>query len=94
MSRYENQTARTIAGLDGNAPLVELPTITANPNVRLFGKLEGNNPASSVKDRAARSMVQRAEELESGFVVTIICDRGDRYLSSAVFADSGEQEII
>ncbi len=49
-------------GLIGNTPLVELPTGTDNPNVRLFGKLEGNNPASSVKDRAAASMIQRAEE--------------------------------
>ncbi len=51
-----------MVGLVGNTPLVEIPTSTDNPNVRLFGKLEGNNPASSVKDRAARSMIQRAEE--------------------------------
>ncbi len=46
----------------GNTPLVELPTGSDNPAVRLFGKLEGNNPASSVKDRAAWSMIRRAEE--------------------------------
>lgn len=49
-------------GLIGDTPLVELPTRSDNRNVRLFGKLEGNNPASSVKDRAARSMIGRAEE--------------------------------
>lgn len=46
----------------GNTPLVELPTRCENSRVRLFGKLEGNNPASSVKDRAASSMIRRAEE--------------------------------
>ncbi len=33
-------------------------------------------------------------ELDEGIVVTIICDRGDRYLSSPVFADSGDQETV
>lgn len=54
--------ANNIGHLVGRTPLVELPTGTDNPNVRLFGKLEGNNPGSSVKDRAAASMIQRAEE--------------------------------
>ncbi len=51
-----------ITGLVGNTPLVQLPTHSINPKVKLFGKLEGNNPASSVKDRAASSMIHRAEE--------------------------------
>ncbi len=46
----------------GNTPLLELPTGGANPTVRLFGKMEGNNPGGSVKDRAAFSMIARAEE--------------------------------
>ncbi len=41
---------------------MELGTGSANKNVLLFGKLEGNNPAGSVKDRPARSMILRAEE--------------------------------
>lgn len=51
-----------IADLVGNTPLVELATRTDRPGIRLFGKLEGNNPAGSVKDRPARSMILRAEE--------------------------------
>jgi S-sulfo-L-cysteine synthase (O-acetyl-L-serine-dependent) len=51
-----------IADLVGNTPLVELVTGTDRPGIRLFGKLEGNNPAGSVKDRPARSMILRAEE--------------------------------
>jgi S-sulfo-L-cysteine synthase (O-acetyl-L-serine-dependent) len=51
-----------IAGLVGNTPMVELATGVARPGIRLFGKLEGNNPGGSVKDRPARSMILRAEE--------------------------------
>jgi cysteine synthase B len=45
----------------GNTPLVELPKLNPKPGVRLFAKLEGNNPPGSVKDRIARSMLQAAE---------------------------------
>lgn len=44
----------------GNTPLVELKKLSPKPSVRLFAKLEGNNPGGSVKDRAAYSMVKRA----------------------------------
>lgn len=44
----------------GNTPLVELTRINPNPNVRLYTKLEGDNPGGSVKDRAAYSMIQNA----------------------------------
>jgi cysteine synthase B len=45
----------------GNTPLVLLDKINPNPKVRLFGKLEGNNPGGSVKDRIAWYMVKSAE---------------------------------
>jgi S-sulfo-L-cysteine synthase (O-acetyl-L-serine-dependent) len=51
-----------ILDLVGNTPLVELETGVERPGIRLFGKLEGNNPCGSVKDRPARSMILRAEE--------------------------------
>ena len=44
----------------GNTPLVELQHINPNPNVRVLGKLEGNNPGGSVKDRAAYGMIKGA----------------------------------
>jgi cysteine synthase B len=44
----------------GNTPLVELSNLLKKPNVKLFVKLEGNNPAGSVKDRAAYRMIQGA----------------------------------
>jgi len=46
----------------GETPLLELSAGVDNPRVRLLGKMEGNNPAGSVKDRPARSMILRAEE--------------------------------
>ena len=44
----------------GDTPLVELPALSPSPSVRLFAKLEGNNPTGSVKDRIARAMALAA----------------------------------
>lgn len=49
-----------LIGAIGNTPLVELPTYSPKSGVRIFAKLEGNNPTGSVKDRIARAMVQAA----------------------------------
>ncbi|MEW6172869.1 MAG: PLP-dependent cysteine synthase family protein [Bacillota bacterium] len=46
----------------GNTPLVELTNLNGNKKVRIFGKLEGNNPGGSVKDRPAYYMIKKAEE--------------------------------
>ncbi len=45
----------------GHTPLVELQRFSPRPGVRLFAKLEGQNPSGSVKDRIAKSMVEEAE---------------------------------
>ncbi len=45
----------------GHTPLVELPSYSPRPAVRLFAKLEGQNPTGSLKDRIARYMVEKAE---------------------------------
>ena len=56
----------TIEDAIGRTPLVALQRINAEENARrnnvILGKLEGNNPAGSVKDRPALSMIKRAEE--------------------------------
>lgn len=52
----------TIATAVGNTPLVELAAINPNPRVRIFAKLEGNNPGGSVKDRPALYMLSKAEQ--------------------------------
>lgn len=56
------KAAERILDLVGGTPLVALETGVARAGVRLFGKLEGDNPGGSVKDRPARSMILRAEE--------------------------------
>jgi cysteine synthase B len=56
----------TIDQIIGNTPLVRLQRIPGADNARrgnvILGKLEGNNPAGSVKDRPALSMIRRAQE--------------------------------
>jgi cysteine synthase B len=54
---------RTVDTLDaiGNTPLVELPRITPKKGVRIFAKMEGNNPTGSLKDRIAKYMIEHAE---------------------------------
>jgi cysteine synthase B len=46
----------------GNTPLVEIQKLNPNPNVKIYAKLEGNNPGGSVKDRAALNMIRSALE--------------------------------
>ena len=45
----------------GNTPLVELPRITPKKGVRIFAKMEGNNPTGSLKDRIAKYMIEQGE---------------------------------
>jgi cysteine synthase B len=51
-----------IEELVGNTPLVELKNIPVNPKVKIYCKLEGQNPGGSVKDRAAMGMISKALE--------------------------------
>jgi [CysO sulfur-carrier protein]-thiocarboxylate-dependent cysteine synthase len=65
----ESAPARNVLELIGRTPLVELQRLTPKPSVRLFAKLEGQNPTGSLKDRIALAMVEEAEasgELEPG----------------------------
>ena len=52
----------SLTQLIGNTPLVELKNIPTKKGVTICGKLEGNNPGGSVKDRAAFGMIQGALE--------------------------------
>jgi cysteine synthase B len=51
-----------IFSIIGNTPIIELKRINPNPSVKIYGKLEGNNPGGSVKDRPAYYMIKKAEE--------------------------------
>ena len=52
----------TILDTVGNTPMVELQRLNSNTGVKIFAKLEGNNPGGSVKDRPALNMIQSALE--------------------------------
>lgn len=56
MARYES-----VLGLIGNTPLVGLHALSPKPDVRIWAKLEGQNPGGSSKDRIALKMVELAE---------------------------------
>jgi cysteine synthase B len=61
--------ASSLLDLVGNTPLVELKRLAPSPSVRLYAKLEGQNPSGSIKDRIAKAMLDAAEasgELEPG----------------------------
>jgi cysteine synthase B len=53
--------ANDILDAIGNTPLVGIQRLSPNPSVRLWAKLEGQNPTGSLKDRIARAMVEDAE---------------------------------
>lgn len=59
----------SVIGLVGNTPLVELRSLSPNPNVRIFAKLEGQNPTGSIKARIVLRILEASRasgELEPG----------------------------
>lgn len=52
----------TVLDTIGNTPQVEVRNLNTNPGVKLYAKLEGNNPGGSVKDRPAYNMIKMALE--------------------------------
>lgn len=73
---------RSVLDTVGNTPLVELKRLNPNPTVRIYAKLEGNNPGGSVKDRPALNMIKSALE------------RGDiSYKTKLIKATSGNTGI-
>jgi [CysO sulfur-carrier protein]-thiocarboxylate-dependent cysteine synthase len=52
---------KSILDTIGNTPLVQVPSLSPSPNVRLWVKLEGQNPTGSVKDRIALALIEAGE---------------------------------
>ena len=52
----------SVLDLIGNTPVVDVSRLSPNPNVRIYAKLEMQNPFGSVKDRIAKSMIEDAEK--------------------------------
>lgn len=51
----------SVLDMIGNTPIVDCSALSPNPRVRILGKMEGQNPAGSVKDRIALAMIEDAE---------------------------------
>src|ERR1700675_167320 len=62
MDRSLVDIGKTLDDFVGNTPLVRLKRIPGETSNVILAKLEGNNPAGSVKDRPALSMIKKAEE--------------------------------
>jgi cysteine synthase len=92
----------------GYTPLVELPRLSPNPDVRIYAKLEGRNPTGSVKDRIAKAMIDDAEEqglispgqtiLEptsgnTGIALAMVCSRKG-YPLNVVLPDNVTEERV
>jgi cysteine synthase len=97
-----------ILGAIGNTPLVGLPRLSSKQGVRLWAKLEGQNPTGSTKDRIALKMVEAAEasgDLTSdrilleptsgntGIALAMVASRKG-YRLTAVIPDSASEERI
>lgn len=54
--------SESVLDLIGNTPIVDVSNLSPNPNVRIIAKMEMQNPFGSVKDRIAKSMIERAEK--------------------------------
>src|SRR3954465_1348058 len=52
----------SVLDLIGNTPMVDVSALSPNPRARIVAKLEGQNPGGSVKDRAAKWMIDEAEK--------------------------------
>jgi cysteine synthase/molybdopterin converting factor small subunit len=69
MAGGERTLTQSLLEAVGSTPLIELPRLSPHEGVRLYAKLEGQNPTGSIKDRIAKTMVEAAEasgELEPG----------------------------
>lgn len=72
----------------GDTPVVEIKNICQNPRIRIFAKLEGDNPGGSIKDRIAKSMVEDAEKkgLLDQNMILIEATSGNTGISLAMIA--------
>ncbi len=52
----------SVLDMIGNTPMVDVSVLSPNPNVRILGKMEMQNPFGSVKDRIAKAMIEDAEQ--------------------------------
>ncbi len=61
MEEHFSPPASSILELIGSTPMLQISRLNPNPNVRIYAKLEGQNPTGSIKDRIALKMIEQAE---------------------------------
>jgi cysteine synthase B len=84
-----------IIDLVGNTPMAEIKKLNPNPKVKIYAKLEGNNPGGSVKDRPALNMIRSAMErgeIKAGSKL-IEATSGNTGIALAMIARLFEMEI-
>jgi len=100
--------ADDILGAIGDRPLVGIQRLSPKPEVRLWAKLEGQNPTGSLKDRIALAMIEDAERsgalkpgmqvLEptsgnTGIALTMVCARKGYRLTVAIPGNASEERV-
>src|SRR3989442_6619551 len=100
--------ADDILGAVGNTPLVGIQRLSPKPEVRLWAKLEGQNPTGSVKDRIALAMIEAAERegklrpgslvLEptsgnTGIALAMVCARKGYRLTVVIPQNASEERV-
>lgn len=85
-----------IEGLVGNTPLVGINALSPKPGVRIWAKLEGQNPTGSVKDRIAMKMIEGAEKagILSGEKVLLEPTSGNTGISLAFLARRSGYRLV
>src|SRR5204862_5021446 len=76
----------SILRLIRNTPLVELPRLSPKPDVKLYAKLEGQNPTGSIKDRIALAMIEAANIGRTPVVELLEPTSGNTGISLALVA--------
>ncbi len=100
--------ANDILGAIGNTPLIGIQRLSPRPGVRLWAKLEGQNPTGSVKDRIAKAMIEDAEAsgllsadtvvLEptsgnTGISLAMVCARKGYHLVCVIPENASEERV-